>query len=121
MKSQFKPAMLSALFGAIGICATLSTASAESIKTQVSRDLPLATYMMAFPKLVSGGRTQEKPLLKSDNDHKEFEVCKSTTKNEYFEFAILFNDKLQELIYSFSTDETQSTSDIQLSKVVKVN
>jgi hypothetical protein len=121
MKSQFKTAMLSALFGIVGLCATLSTASAESRNAQVSQDLPLATYMLAFPQLTSGGGAKEKPLLLPGKEHKEFSVCKSTTKNEYFEFAIIFNDKLQELIYRFSADERKTPSDHQLTKIAKVN
>ena len=121
MKSQFKPAMLSALFGIVGLCATLSNASAESRNTQVSQNLPLATYMLAFPTLTSGGRALEKPLLVPGNELKEFSVCKSTTKNEYFELAIIFNDKLQELIYRFSADETPTPADTQVTKIVKVN
>jgi len=121
MKSQFKPAMFSAFFGIIGLCATLSTASAETRHAQVSQKLPLATYMMAFPKLSSGGRADKNPTLIPNNEIKEFKACKSTTKNEYFELAILFNDKLQELIYRFSADKTPSPADIQLSKDDKVN
>ena len=121
MKSQFKPVMLSVIFGIAGLCATLSTASAESRNVQVSQDLPLATYMLPFPKLSSGGRAEEKPLLMPGNELKEFSVCKSKTKNEYFALAIIFNDKLQELIYRFSADDTKSTSDTQLNKMAKVN
>lgn len=109
--------MLSALFGIVGLCATLSNASAESRNAQVSQDLPLAKYMLAFPTLTTGGRALEKPLLVPDNELKEFSVCKSTTKNEYFELAIIFNDKLQELIYRFSADETPNPADTQMTKV----
>jgi hypothetical protein len=121
MKSQIKTIALSTMFSIIGLCSTLSTASAEPNIAQIDQDLPLATYMFAFPKLTSEGGTKEKPLLTPDNNVKEFQACKSVTKNEYFELAAIFNDKLQQLISSFSSGKLKNSQDRQLGQVAKIN
>jgi hypothetical protein len=121
MKSQFKMITLSAIFSIIGLCGTLSTASAEPGQVQTSQDLPLATYMLAFPKLASEGGSTEKPLLTQDNEIMEYKACRATTKNEYFELAIIFNDKLQQLISNFSGNSTKPESDTSLNQVAKIN
>ncbi len=108
MKSQIKPIALSAIFSIIGLCCTLSTASAEPRHAQTSQDFPFANYMFAFPILTSEGGAKKQPLLTPGNELKEFEACKSNTKNEYFELAMIFNDKLQQFISSFSDEEENS-------------
>ena len=121
MKSQMKTVALSAIFSIIGLCASLSTASAESRQAQTSQDLPHASYMLPFRKLTSEGGANEKPLLTPGNELIEYQACKSNTKNEYFELAIIFNDKLQQLISTFSDDVSKQSSDTQLSQVTKIN
>ena len=120
MKSQIKTVALSAIFSMIGLCCTLSTASAKPSSAQFSKDLSNVTYMFAFPTLTSEGGANENPSLLPDNSSPEFKSCKSTTKNEYFEIAVIFNDKLQQFISFFSNDEVHilnTTQDNQLSKL----
>jgi len=121
MKSQIKTVALSAIFSIIGLCCTLSTASAEPRSAQISQDLPTINYMFAFPKLANEGGAKEKPLLRPDNNLTEFNSCKATTKNEYFELAIIFNDKLQQLISALSVDDTGSNNQAPLNQLSKVD
>jgi hypothetical protein len=121
MKSQIKTVALSGIFSIIGLCCTLSTASAESNNAQINQDLTTINYIFAFPKLTNEGGVKEKPLLSPDNGVSEFIGCKAPTKNEYFELAIIFNDKLQQLISDFSAGETQSSNDTPLNQLSKVN
>jgi hypothetical protein len=117
MKSQIKTVALSAIFSIIGLCCTLSTASADSSRAQLT---PI-NYMPAFPILINAGGAKEKPLLKPNNDSTEFSACKATTKNEYFELAIIFNDKLQQLISILFVDDKNSTNDASLDQLTKLD
>jgi hypothetical protein len=110
MKSQFKTVALSAIFSIIGLCCTLSTASAESKTTQINREFKSVTCMTAFSELANEGGKKVKPLLKPDNGITEYNACKTTTKNEYFELAIIFNDKLQQFISVLFVDDTNNTN-----------
>jgi len=121
MKSQIKTVALSAVFSIIGLCCTLSTASAESRSPQINQDLSTISYMFAFPKLANEGGAKEKPLLSPDNNLSEFNACKATTKNEYFELAIIFNDKLQELISALSVDDSDNITQAPLNQLSKVD
>lgn len=121
MKSQIRTVALSALFSTIGFCCSLSTASAEPRSAQVDQNLSIATYMFAFPTLTSEGGSNEKPFLAPGNKLKELQACKATKNNEYFELAIILNDKLQQLISSFSNNESEESNDTQLSQVTKIN
>ena len=40
----------------------------------------------------------------------ETQYFKTTTKNEYFELAIIFNDKLQQFISVLFVDDTNNTN-----------
>jgi len=120
MKSQIKTVALSTIFSIIGLCCTLSSASAKSNSAQFSQDLSNVTYMFAFPTLTSEGGTNESPSLLPDNSSPKLNSCKATTKNEYFEMAVIFNDKLQQFISFFSSDEVHilnTTQDNQLTKL----
>lgn len=108
MKSQIKTIALSALFSAIGLCCTLSTASAESSSVHMNQTLSTIHYMSAFTTLTSEGGTKKKPLLKPGNSETEFNTGNTTTKNEYFELAIIFNDKLQQLLDIISAKESNN-------------
>ena len=123
MKSHIKTVALSAIFSIIGLCGTLSTASAESNSARISQYLPTVTYATGFPILANEGDAKEKPLLKPDSGSAEFSACEIKTKNEYFEFAIIFNDKLQQLIsvlFLDDTDNLNSSSD-PLNQTTKLN
>jgi hypothetical protein len=121
MKSHIKTLALSAIFSIIGLCGTLSTASAQSNGAQISQYLPNVTYMTSFPILSNEGGTKEKPLLKPDSGSKEFSACEIQTKNEYFEFAIIFNDKLQQLISVLFVDDINNSSGAPLTQTTKLN
>ncbi|MBA6230638.1 MULTISPECIES: hypothetical protein [unclassified Colwellia] len=109
MKSQFKTVALSAIFSIIGLCCTLSTASAESKTIQINQKFKSVTCMTAFSELANEGGEKVKPLLKPDNGITEYSTCKTTTKNEYFELAIIFNDKLQQFISVLFVDDTDKS------------
>jgi hypothetical protein len=66
--------------------------------------------MTAFSELADEGGKKVKPLLKPDNGIIEYNACKTTTKNEYFELAIIFNDKLQQFISVLFVDDTNNTN-----------
>jgi hypothetical protein len=118
MKSQFKTVALSTIFSIIGLCCTLSTASAESSSSKVNDGFTTATYLTNFPILVNEGGTKDTPLLKLGNDITEFSSCEVTAKNEYFELAIIFNDKLQQLIsVLFVDDMTNNAPRNQITKL----
>jgi hypothetical protein len=110
MKSRFKTVALSVIFSIIGLCCTLSTASAESKKNQINQELKSVTCMTVFSELANEGGEKIKPLLKPDNEITEYDACKTTTKNEYFELAIIFNDKLQQFISVLFVDDTNNTN-----------
>lgn len=121
MKSQIRTVALSAIFSIIGLCCTLSTASAESSHAQMNKELKTITYMFVFPKVVDEGGAKEKPLLKPDNNLKELNTGTTTTKNGYFELAIIFNDKLQQLISALFVDDISNTHDIPLKQLSKID
>jgi hypothetical protein len=121
MKSQCKTVALSAIFSIIGLCITLSTASAESSSIKVKQYFTNATEMSSFPKLTNEGGAKNKPLLTPDNELIEFSACKATTKNEYFELAIIFNDKLQEFISVLFVDDIGSSNDAPLNQITKLD
>ena len=121
MKSQIRTVALSAIFSIIGLCCTLSTASAESSHAQMKKELKTITYMFVFPKVVDEGGAKEKPLLKPDNNLKELNAGTTTTKNEYFEIAIIFNDKLQQLISALFVDDMGNARDIPLKQLSKID
>jgi len=77
--------------------------------------------MFAFPKLANEGGAKDKPLLRPDNNLTEFNACKATTKNEFFELAIIFNDKLQHLISTLSVDDTDNNGQAPLNQLSKVD
>ena len=121
MKSQFKTVALSAIFSIIGLCCTLSTASAESSNTSVNVGFTTATYLNSFPILVNEGGAKGAPLLKPDNGLTEFSACQATSKNEYFELAIIFNDKLQQFISVLFVDDMGSGNNIPLNQITKLD
>jgi hypothetical protein len=121
MKSQCKTVALSAIFSVIGLCFTLSTASAESSNIKVNQQFTTATNMSSFPRLTNEGDVKNKPLLKPGNKPKEFSACESTTKNEYFELAIIFNDKLQEFISVLFVDDINSGNNPPLNQMTKLD
>ncbi|TWX59429.1 hypothetical protein [Colwellia hornerae] len=121
MKSHIKTLALSAIFSIIGLCCTLSTASAESSNPKMNKALTTITYMFAFPKVANEGGAKEKPLLKPDNGLQELNTCTTTTKNEYFELAIIFNDKLQQLISTLFVDDKANTHEIPLQQLTQLD
>jgi hypothetical protein len=121
MKSQCKTVALSAIFSMIGLCFTLSTASAESSNIKVNQQFTTATNMHSFPRLTNEEGKKVKPLLKPNNGLTEFSACKATTKNEYFELAIIFNDKLQQFISILFVDDINNTNDTSLNQLTKLD
>jgi hypothetical protein len=121
MKSQFKTLALSAIFSIIGLCCTLSTASADASSAKVNGKFTTATYITNFPILVNKGGSKDKPLLKPGNGLTEFSACETTAKNEYFELAIIFNDKLQQLISALSVDDLNNGNNVPRNQITKVD
>ena len=117
MKSQFKTVALSAIFSIIGLCCTLSTASADSSSAKVNGNFTTAN----FPILVNEGGSKDKPLLKPGNGLTEYSACETTAKNEYFELAIIFNDKLQQLISALSVDDLSNANNAPRNQITKVD
>ena len=119
MKSQFKTVAFGAIFSIIGLCFTLSTASAESSSARMKVEFSTDTYTTNFPTLVNEGRSKDKPLLKPGNGLTEFAACEVTAKNEYFELAIIFNDKLQQLISVLFVDDMNNNA--QRNQITKID
>jgi hypothetical protein len=121
MKSQIKTVVLSTIFSIMGLCCTLSTASAESNGAKIHQYISINTYSSSFPLLANEGSAKDKQLLKPDNGLTEFTTCETTTKNEYFELAIIFNDKLQQLISVLFVDDISNANDTQLNQLSKLD
>jgi hypothetical protein len=127
MKSLLKPLLLSATLSTFGLIGVISTASAETKTIQISHDLPMVSYMLAIPKHASEGSSSTKLRIGSPSDDiVEFKSCGARKGNDFYSLASIFNDKLQQMVASFSHNEKsishQDTEDqLTLNKTSYIN
>lgn len=119
MKTIFKPLFISTAMSVLGLCFTISHAATllpveenivESKMIVMTQIFPV-TQSNSYRKPEQFGRIFDKPLVRIPLDELPLQNFKqSRKKNEFFELATVFNDKLQQLIASikFSANNTES-------------
>jgi len=135
MKSILKPLLISSALSAIGLSCTISNAFAESSTSNIRHTATSVNYLQALPKLSSEGLSRtldktdsqrfifdniiNKPFLSfSSANIGEFTPYKSNNKNELFQMATIFNDKLQQLLsmWSFESNYQKAQQNIDVDK-----
>lgn len=117
MKALLKPAFLGTALSTIGLCCTISYAAA--LKPMKSFDEQQFTTSQVFavkvvqktsmPQLAETknllvANILNKPLLSlTVNEQPELKAIAPIKKNEFFEVAAIFNDKLQQFISYFDS------------------
>ena len=114
MISRLKPVLLSTALTTLGLCCTISNASAISPAVQIKSQFAI-TYQTQGLLITSQASTNlltsnenafanllTKPLARlASNEIPEAIPVSSGKKNEFFEIAAIFNDKLQQFIAHF--------------------
>jgi len=118
MKSILKPLLLSATLSAIGLSNTICHASASLSSDGIERSIPISVESAITSNNSAGGMTPRqfnsfeylmtKPLLRlSINEVHAISsqpAFNSAKKNEVFEVAAIFNDKLQQFLAYIDDD-----------------
>lgn len=121
MKTIFKPLFISTAMSVLGLCFTISHAATilpveenivESKMIVMTQIFPV-TQSNSYRKPEQFGRIFDKPLVRIPLDELPLQNFKQQRKkNEFFELATVFNDKLQQLIasikYSANTVSAQT-------------
>ena len=119
MKSILKPLLISSALSAIGFSCTISNAFAETPTSSINYAVTTVNYIQSLPKLSSEGISRalgntpsqdvifnniiNKPFLSlASVNLPDFTPYKSNNKNELFQVATIFNDKLQQFISMLS-------------------
>jgi len=119
MKSILKPLLISSALSAIGFSCTISNAFAESPTPIINDAVVTVNYLQALPKLSSEGisralsNSQSQNIIFNNIINKPFinltsvnlsdlTPYKSNNKNELFQMATIFNDKLQQFLSKLS-------------------
>mgnify|MGYP000568749306 CR=1 FL=1 len=114
MKSLLKPVFLSTALTTLGLCCTISNASALSPADKIEGQM-LASYQVQGLLITNQADTQllashedafanllTKPLARlASNVVPEATPIATGKKNEFFEIAAIFNDRLQQFIAHF--------------------
>lgn len=123
MKSLLKPAFLGTALTTLGLCCTISYAAAlkpmKSFDEQQFKSNQVFTvkvvHKTSMPKLADTknllvANVLNKPLLSlTVNEQPELKAISPIKKNEFFEVAAIFNDKLQQFISYFDSTHGGST------------
>ena len=123
MKSILKPVIISTSISVLALCCSVSYAKANSTAHELSR----MQHVYALPKLSSEGISRvkpkhfnsfgqmlDKPMLRIPlNESPLFKKSLPSKKNEFFEMATIFNDKLQQLMASIQNGLSNKSSDQQ--------
>lgn len=113
MKSILKPILLGSVFSAIGLCCTFSYASGELSNRNVPKNQLSVNYLYVLPTHTSEGMSIQKTSVFNNFLNKPFLTLSLPTstafsplkierKNNLFEMAVIFNDKLQLLLAKLS-------------------
>jgi len=126
MKLTLKPLLLYISLSTLGLCGMISSASAtppaEAKVKIVSQIVKVYTMPVRLQEntggqltltpdngLVSLGQLLTKPLLPLPVNREEMFIAKPIEKkNQFFEIANIFNDKLQQFISAFASKEGDS-------------
>ncbi|WDE04043.1 hypothetical protein SG34_022160 [Thalassomonas viridans] len=126
MKSLLKPLLLYISLSTLGLCGIVSSAWANpptepkvKIVSQIVKVYTMPVRLTASNSqplnitrdngLVSLGQLLTKPLLRLPVNRGETFITKPIEKkNQFFEIANIFNDKLQQFISAFSNKEDES-------------
>lgn len=121
MKSILKPVIISTSLSVLALCCSVSYAKANASAHEISR----MQHVYALPKLSSEGISRiqpkpfnsfgqmlDKPLLRIPlNESPLFKKSLPSKKNEFFEMANIFNDKLQQLMVSIQNGLSNESSE----------
>jgi len=124
MKALLKPLLLGSALTSLGLCCTISYASAilplksfdeQKFQSQKVISLSLSnkqTLITSIPGNKKVTSILNKPLLMLEvNESPLMKPVVPGKKNEFFEIASIFNDKLQQFISSFSSNENSNNFD----------
>lgn len=122
MKLQLKPLILSISLSTFGLCGIVAAASPNSPvdnKVKIIRQIVKVYTMPGKPErnsnqelnLVSFAQLLSSPILNIPmNQQPDFSVKPLEKKNQLFEMANIFNDKLQRIMSVFSTNKAKEFS-----------
>lgn len=138
MNSIKQVVSVASFVGVIGLCGTISNASANDVSKQIRLDPKFVVQVHALPKSSNEGRSNSlligtqsfgqvtnKPLLRIPlKETDEYIIQKRVKSNNIFELATIFNDKLQQFIASLGSfmmskanAKSTSTPDSKLHKI----
>ena len=124
MKSLLKPVFLGTALSTLGLCCTISYAASLKPMKSFDEQLLASNQIVALkvvqqtnmPQLIKTKRMVvsnilNKPLLSlTTNDSSVLKTGAPVKKNEFFEVAAIFNDKLQQFLSYFDNNRSGGIS-----------
>lgn len=136
MNIQLKPLILGIAISSVGLSSTIACASANLTFTQSVNDEVIVSQIFSLPKLKNINKAAaplsqldpfnlllNKPLLRFPlNEVPNIKPSNPSKKNQVFEIASIFNDKLQQIFASIQLPATEETvTAVTASKTVNSN